>query len=92
MSTEPHKLRETKADVEIRKCLEAKQCFQMIAGAGSGKTRSVETALDYLREVDGARLRRNDQQILCITYTNRAVEVITNRLDWDDLFLVSTLT
>ena len=29
--------------------------------------------------------------IACITYTNRAVEVISDRLDWDELFCVSTL-
>ena len=84
-------LRETKADIEIKSCLEAKRCFSMIAGAGSGKTMSLVSALKYLRKTEGGHLRRNDQNILCITYTNRAVEVISNRLDWDDLFLVRTL-
>ena len=91
MDINMQKLRETKADTKIRNCLEAKKCFSMIAGAGSGKTTSLVTALQYLRETEGACLRRNDQKILCITYTKRAVEVLSNRLDWDDLFLVSTL-
>ena len=85
------KLIETNADKEIKICLEAKQSFSVIAGAGSGKTTSLVTALQYLRQTEGVRLRRNDQKIVCITYTNRAVEVISSRLDWDDLFLVSTL-
>lgn len=85
------KLRETKADSEISHCLETKQCFSVIAGAGSGKTTSLVTALKYLRETEGARLRREDKKIACITYTNRAVKVFSNHLDWDDLFLVSTL-
>jgi DNA helicase-2/ATP-dependent DNA helicase PcrA len=84
-------LLETKTDTEIRDCLEKKQSFSVIAGAGSGKTTSLVTALQYLRETEGGRLRRDDQKIVCITYTNRAVEVISNRLDWDNLFLVSTL-
>ena len=91
MDIDMPKLRETKADTKIRNCLEAKQCFSMIAGAGSGKTTSLVSALQYLRETEGALLRRNDQKILCITYTNRAVKVISNHLDWDDLFLVRTL-
>lgn len=85
------KLVETKADSEIRNCLDDKQCFSVIAGAGSGKTISLITALKHLKKTEGARLRRDDQQIVCITYTKRAVAVISNRLDWDDLFRVSTL-
>lgn len=91
MDIDKQKLRKTEADIEIRRCLEAKQSFSMIAGAGSGKTMSLVSALQYLRETEGARLRRNDQNILCITYTNRAVEVISKRVDWDDLFLIRTL-
>ncbi len=91
MDIKKDKILKTEADKKIRKCLEEKQCFAMIAGAGSGKTTSLVTALDYLRETEGARLRRNDQNILCITYTKRAFEVISERLDWDDLFLVRTL-
>lgn len=91
MDIDMQKLRETKADIEIKRCLEAKQCFSMIAGAGSGKTMSLVSALQCLRETEGARLRRNDQNVLCITYTNRAAKVISKRLDWDDLFLVRTL-
>ena len=82
---------ETKADTEIRECLDSYRSFSVVAGAGSGKTTSLITALDYLREVEGGILRRDGKQIACITYTNRAVEVISGRLDWDDLFCVSTL-
>lgn len=85
------KLIDTETDRKIRSCLDDKQCFSVIAGAGSGKTRSLLTALDYLRETEGRRLRRDDQKIVCITYTNRAVDVISNHLEWDDIFHVSTL-
>lgn len=91
MSIALKKLKKTKADEKIRSCLDAKQCFSVIAGAGSGKTLSLLTALKYLRMTEGVRLRRDDKAIACITYTNRAVDVISSRLDWDELFSVSTL-
>jgi DNA helicase II / ATP-dependent DNA helicase PcrA len=91
MGTKIQKLQETSADNEIKSCLDAQQSFSMVAGAGSGKTTSLVSALKYLREVEGLRLRRDDKKIACITYTKRAVEVISNRLDWDELFCVSTL-
>lgn len=82
---------ETEADKQIKECLENKQCFSVIAGAGSGKTTSLITALKYIKTFDGSRLIRNDKKVLCITYTNRAVDVIKSRLDWGELYLVSTL-
>ena len=81
----------TEADKEVSECLSAKQSFAMIAGAGSGKTTSLITALKHIRREFGAELRKNSQRIACITYTNRAVEVISLRLGHDDLYLVSTL-
>jgi len=91
MLDESRMLRETNADIEIKGCLDSKQSFSVIAGAGSGKTTSLVTALKHLRKEKGSEFRRDDRKIACITYTNRAVDVISNRLDWDDLFLVSTL-
>ncbi len=84
-------LLETNADKKIRDCLDSEQSFSVIAGAGSGKTTSLITALKYLREKKGAEFRRDERRIACITYTNRAVDVISGRLDWDELFFVSTL-
>ena len=63
----------------------------MVAGAGSGKTTSLTEALKYLRKKRGAELLRNSQQIVCITYTKRAVAVISERLGFDELFYVSTI-
>lgn len=91
MSSADKVLVETVADAEIRECLDLDRSFSVVAGAGSGKTTSLIAALDYIREVNGKILRRDGKQIACITYTNRAVEVISGRLGWDDLFCVSTL-
>lgn len=85
------RLEPTQADREIRECLEQAQSFSVIAGAGSGKTTSLVTALSFLRDTSGAKLRRNGQKIVCITYTNRATAVIEERLGFDDLYLVSTI-
>lgn len=82
---------ETQTDRDIRQCLDDKRSFAVIAGAGSGKTTALVTALDYLRTQHGSKLRRDGQAIACITYTNRAVDVISSRLGWDELFFVSTL-
>lgn len=81
----------TKADTEIKECIDENQSFSVISGAGSGKTQSLLTALSYIRVSKAGILRKNDQKILCITYTNRAVEVIFSRLNFDDIFYVSTL-
>lgn len=84
-------LMETRADQQIKECIDTSKNFAVIAGAGSGKTTSLITALKYIRDNHGNKLNRGGKKVACITYTNRAVEVISNRLDWDDLFSVSTL-
>src|SRR5680860_781157 len=86
-----HKLIPTKADKEILECIDKNRSFSVISGAGSGKTQSLLTALSYIRDSKADELRRKDQKILCITYTNRAVGVIFSRLNFDEIFYVSTL-
>jgi DNA helicase-2/ATP-dependent DNA helicase PcrA len=82
---------ESEADARVRKCLDERCNFAMIAGAGSGKTSSLVDALGRIRDQEGVGLRKHGQRIACITFTNRAVEVIKARLGFDDLYLVSTL-
>lgn len=81
----------TEADIAVRACLAASQSFALIAGAGSGKTTSLISALEDIRFNHGNTLRKNGQRIACITYTKRAVKVIKSKLYFDDLYLVSTL-
>ena len=82
---------QTDADQQIAKCLEERRGFALIAGAGSGKTTSLVDALGLIRTTYGPALRTNGQRVACITYTKRAVQVISTRLSHDDLFVVSTL-
>jgi len=84
-------LKLTDADKEIHKCIMDSQNFYMIAGAGSGKTTSLVTALEFIRDLKGNHLRRDSQKVVCITYTKRAVKVIKSRVGFDELFLVTTL-
>lgn len=81
----------TVADTQITQCLEESRSFSVVAGAGSGKTTSLVEALKKVRELHGKALRQAGQRVVCITYTNRAVEVISSRLKFDNLFLISTL-
>jgi DNA helicase-2/ATP-dependent DNA helicase PcrA len=82
---------QTDADQQVTKCLEERRSFAVIAGAGSGKTTSLVDALGLIRTAYGPTLRTNGQRVACITYTKRAVQVISTRLGYDDLFVVSTL-
>lgn len=84
-------LKLTIADEKIRNCLLKAQSFAVTAGAGSGKTTSLVSALDFIRSEFGRKLRRDGQKVTCITYTKRACEVITERLDFDNLFEVATI-
>src|SRR4030042_1915739 len=80
-------------DDEINVCLSFEKpiSFFLFAGAGSGKTRSLVNALNYLREVSAKRLRLNGQRVGVITYTNAACDEIKRRLDFDPLIEVSTI-
>lgn len=84
-------LKPTEADTEIANCLNNAKSFAVIAGAGSGKTTSLIEALKKIRETQGRQLRGRGQKVLCITYTNRAVGVISSRLGYDELYTVTTL-
>lgn len=81
----------TRADDEVQECLHQQRSFAMIAGAGSGKTTSLVEALKSLLKLEGSRMLRDGQQVVCITYTNRAAAVISEKLCQNPLFIVSTL-
>jgi DNA helicase-2/ATP-dependent DNA helicase PcrA len=71
--------------------LERATSFFLFAGAGSGKTRSLVTALGRLRETYGNRMRLLGKRVGVVTYTNAAVDEIKSRLDFDPLISVSTI-
>lgn len=84
---------EDTVDAEIASYLapEKSRSFFLYAGAGSGKTRALVSALKYIQEQHGKRLRLNGQCVAVITYTNAACDEIVRRIDHDPLFRVSTI-
>ena len=84
---------DAEADKLIAKCVAADPpiSFFLFAGAGSGKTRSLVEALKVIKERVGARLRLNGRRVGVITFTNKACDEIKHRLEYDDLFAVSTI-
>lgn len=71
--------------------LDSPQSFFLFAGAGSGKTRSLVIALNFIRKEKGDELQLHGKQVAVITYTNAACDEIKQRLDFDSLFVVSTI-
>ena len=80
-------------DEQILECLNLQdpKSFFLFAGAGSGKTKSLVTALEKIRKNSGQFLRLNRKKIAVITYTNAACDEIKHRIDYDSLFSVSTI-
>lgn len=80
-------------DVQISECLNPKspKSFFLFAGAGSGKTRSLVSALNDFKTNHGNRFILNNQKIAIITYTNAAADEIKQRLMFDSIFYVSTI-
>ncbi|WP_237213182.1 UvrD-helicase domain-containing protein [Falsiroseomonas oryziterrae] len=84
---------DTQADVDLRHCLEARPptSFNMVAGAGSGKTTSLIKGLASTLAMHGERLRLRRQRVACITYTEIAAKEIWADVGNNPLVHVSTI-
>lgn len=82
---------DTPADIVLRDVLKSRNAFNMVAGAGSGKTTSLVKALDFIRQEYGDNLIANRQRVACITYTEVATNEIFEDVGEDLLFHVSTI-
>jgi DNA helicase-2/ATP-dependent DNA helicase PcrA len=80
-------------DAEIAACLSlaSPRSFFLFAGAGSGKTRSLVTALQHIHETLSESLNLNGQRVGVITFTNAACDEIKRRLLFDPLIDVRTI-
>lgn len=85
------KLEADKADLLIAEALKKGQSFLVEAGAGSGKTYSLNQAATWVQENKWAEYRKKAQSAVCITYTNAAVEVIKGRLPENSPVLPRTI-
>jgi len=70
---------------------ETPQSFFLYAGAGSGKTRSLINALDFIREHHARALALKGHEVGVVTYTNAARDEINRRIEFHPLFHVSTI-
>lgn len=80
-----------KVDEQIIKTLQAGHSFRVEAGAGSGKTYSLNRVIEWIQENMWLEYSRKKKNVACITYTNAAVEVITERLSKDSFIIPSTI-
>lgn len=71
--------------------LEKPKSFFLYAGAGTGKTRAVIEAMEIFRARYGTQFRQSGQKVAVITYTNAACDEIKRRIDFDPIFVVSTI-
>lgn len=80
-----------KVDAQIIKILKSGHSFRVEAGAGSGKTYSLNRVIEWIQANKWSEYSRKKQNVVCITYTNAAVDVITERLAKDSFILPSTI-
>lgn len=80
-----------KVDKRIIEVLESGQSFRVEAGAGSGKTYSLNKVIEWLQDNKQTDYQRKKQSIVCLTYTNVAVEVISERLADKSFIIPSTI-
>lgn len=80
-----------KVDEQIICALKAGRSFRVEAGAGSGKTYSLNRVIEWIQANKWNDYRRKKQNVICITYTNAAVDVISQRLSQNSFILPSTI-
>lgn len=80
-----------KVDAQIIESLKSGHSFRVEAGAGSGKTYSLNRVIEWIQANKWSDYSRKKQNVICITYTNAAVNVIGERLAKDSFILPSTI-
>jgi DNA helicase-2/ATP-dependent DNA helicase PcrA len=80
-----------KIDAEIIDALKSGKSFRVEAGAGSGKTYSLNRTISWIDANRQSEYRKKKQSVICVTYTNTAVNVINERLSLNSPVLPSTI-
>lgn len=80
-----------KIEAEIIETLKAGANFRVEAGAGSGKTYSLNRVIEWLDVNKKKEFDKNKQNVICITFTNAAVDVIKSRIPLDSFIIPSTI-
>lgn len=82
---------EQKSIDDIFSCIRNSNSFIFNSGAGSGKTYALKESLIYTMSEFEKSLIENNQNIICITYTNVATNEVKDRLGTTDLVIISTI-
>ncbi|HBL84870.1 MAG: DNA/RNA helicase [Clostridiales bacterium GWF2_38_85] len=80
-----------KVDAQIIAALQEGRSFRVEAGAGSGKTYSLNKVIEWIQANKWNEYNQKKKNVVCITYTNAAVNVISERLSNDSFILPSTI-
>ncbi|MBQ7111229.1 MAG: ATP-dependent helicase [Thermoguttaceae bacterium] len=80
-----------KVEERILDALRRGRSFRVEAGAGSGKTYSLNRVVEWVQANKREEFQRKKQNAVCVTYTNAAVEVIRERLPNDSFVVPSTI-
>lgn len=80
-----------KVDAEIIDALQCGKSFRVEAGAGSGKTYSLNKVIEWIQTNKLKEYSQKKQNVICITYTNAAVDVISERLSSNSFIVPSTI-
>ena len=71
-------------------CIDTNESTVFNSGAGAGKTYALIECLKYIVNKYGKSLNDHNQHVICITYTNVAVNHIKEKLGNSDIVKVST--
>lgn len=91
MSLEENLNQEIQQQQKIFTAIDKFESFIVYAGAGAGKTYTLIEAIKYILSHHLDTLHRHNQKIICITYTNVAVNEIRQRLGESQYIQVSTI-
>lgn len=78
-------------DEEIIDILQQGLSFRVEAGAGSGKTYSLNKTIEWIQDNKKEEYARKKKNVICITYTNTAVNVIKERISDSTFIIPSTI-
>lgn len=78
-------------DSQIIDILKQGCSFRVEAGAGSGKTYSLNRVIEWIQANKMSEFNKKKQNVICITYTNAAVDVIAERLQDNSFIIPSTI-
>lgn len=80
-----------KIDKKILDVLCAGKSFRVEAGAGSGKTYSLNKIIEWIQDNKWYEYSIKGKKVACLTYTNAAVNVIISRLKDQSFIVPSTI-